>query len=56
MEMSDQDAAMAAISGVNGQDLNGRTLNVNEARPRTDRGGGGGGGGRGGRDKSRRSW
>ena len=56
VEMSDQDAAMAAISGVNGQDLNGRTLNVNEARPRTDRGGGGGGGGRGGRDKSRRSW
>ncbi len=59
VEMSDQDAATAAISGVNGQDLNGRTLNVNEARPRTERGGGGdrgGGGGRGGRDNSRRSW
>jgi RNA recognition motif-containing protein len=59
VEMSDQEAATAAISGVNGQDLNGRTLNVNEARPRTDRGGGGGGGGRGGRgggDNRGRSW
>ena len=45
VEMSSQEAATAAISGLNGQDLNGRTLNVNEARPRTDRGGGGGGGG-----------
>ncbi len=59
VEMSDQEAAMAAISGLNGQDLNSRTLNVNEARPRTDRGGGGGGGGRGGRgggDNRGRSW
>ena len=50
VEMSDQEAATAAISGVNGTDLNGRTLNVNEARPRTEGGGGrgGGGGGRGG--------
>ena len=47
VEMPDQAAATAAIAGVNGTDLNGRTLNINEARPRTE-GGGGGGGGRGG--------
>jgi RNA recognition motif-containing protein len=48
VEMSNQEAATAAIGGLNGQELNGRTLNVNEARPRTERGGGGGrGGGRG---------
>jgi len=50
VEMSSKDEAMAAIAGLNGQELNGRTLNVNEARPRPDRGSGGGGrGGRGGR-------
>ncbi len=48
VEMSGKDQAMAAISGLNGQDLNGRALNVNEAKPRTDSGGGNrGGGGRG---------
>lgn len=50
VEMSGKDEAMAAISGLNGQDLNGRALNVNEAKPRAEgggnRGGGGGGGGR----------
>jgi cold-inducible RNA-binding protein len=40
-------AARAAIEALNGQDLDGRTLNVNEARAKTDRGGGGGGGGGG---------
>jgi RNA recognition motif-containing protein len=35
----------AAISGLDGQDLDGRNLTVNEARPREERGGGGGGGG-----------
>jgi cold-inducible RNA-binding protein len=39
------DAARAAIDGLNGQDLDGRTLNVNEARAKTERSGGGGGGG-----------
>lgn len=39
----------AAISAMNGKDLGGRTLTVNEARPREDRGGGGYGGGGGGR-------
>lgn len=42
VEMSDNAAAQAAIRGVNGMELGGRTLNVNEARPRTE-------GGRGGR-------
>ena len=36
----------AAIEATNGKELGGRTLTVNEARPRTDRGGGRGGGGR----------
>jgi RNA recognition motif-containing protein len=46
------DGAEAAIAGMNGAQLSGRTLTVNEARPREERprtgGGGGGGGGRGG--------
>ena len=53
VEMGDDAEASAAIDGTNGTDLGGRTLNVNEARPREerpsgDRGGfnrGGGGGG-----------
>jgi len=41
--------AQAAIAALNGKDLKGRPLTVNEARPRTEnRGGGGGGGGGGG--------
>ena len=36
--------ADAAIEATNGKELNGRTLTVNEARPRTERSGGGGGG------------
>ena len=38
VEMSSQDEATAAISGLNGQDLNGRELNVNEAKPRPQSG------------------
>ncbi len=38
-------AARAAIDGLHGKELDGRTLTVNEARAKTDRGGGGGGGG-----------
>ncbi|UCG61508.1 MAG: RNA-binding protein [Candidatus Zixiibacteriota bacterium] len=53
VEMASQDAATAAISGLNGQELNGRALNVNEARPRTERGGGRGGRGGGGRGGGR---
>lgn len=58
VEMSDKDAAANAINGLNGQELNGRTLNVNEARPRADRGDRGGrGGGRGGDGgQRRRNW
>jgi cold-inducible RNA-binding protein len=37
----------AAIDATNGKEFGGRTLTVNEARPRTERSGGGGGGGRG---------
>ena len=50
VEMSNDDEAKAAMENLNDKDLQGRTLKVNEARPRTDRprGGGGGGGGRGG--------
>ena len=47
--MADDAAAKAAIQAVNGSELEGRTLNVNEARPRPERGAGGGGGGGGGR-------
>ncbi len=56
VEMPDQTAAQAAISGLNGKDLNGRNLNVNEARPKADRdrGGFGGGGRRGGGGGGRR--
>ena len=39
-----EDGAEQAIEAMNGKDLGGRTLNVNEARPREDRRGGGGGG------------
>ena len=37
VEMSDASEAKAAIEGLNGKDLDGRNLNVNEARPKTDR-------------------
>jgi len=57
VEMSDDNAATAAINGLNGKELNERTLNVNQARPRNDRGGGGGrGGGRGGGGGRGRNW
>jgi RNA recognition motif-containing protein len=47
IEMSDQQGAQTAISQLNGTDLHGRTLNVNEARPKPAGGGNGGfGGGR----------
>jgi len=48
VEMSSGDQAEAAIAALNGHEVQGRPLTVNEARPREDRGGGGGGGGRGG--------
>jgi RNA recognition motif-containing protein len=49
IEMPSKEEGKAAIENLNGKDLKGRTLNVNEARPRTDRSGRRGfGGGRGG--------
>ncbi|HEY7914279.1 MAG TPA: RNA-binding protein [Blastocatellia bacterium] len=44
----EQEAGNKAIERFNGHELNGRAINVNEARPRPERGGFGGGGGRGG--------
>ncbi|WP_423822605.1 RNA-binding protein [Salinisphaera sp. SPP-AMP-43] len=44
VEMPDDNAAKEAIEGMNDKDLQGRTLRVNEARPRENRSGGGGGG------------
>ena len=43
VEMSTKEEGAAAIQQFNGKDLGGRALNVNEAKPREDRGGGGGG-------------
>ena len=50
VEMSSDQEARAAISALNGREVEGRNLTVNEARPKEEggRGGGGGGGGRGG--------
>lgn len=65
VEMSSDDEAQAAIDNLDGKDLGGRALKVNEARPmapRTGGGGGGGGGfrggrgGGGGRDRDRGGW
>ena len=50
VEMSSEDEAQAAIAGMNGKEMGGRALTVNEAKPKEPRSGGfgGGGGGRGG--------
>ena len=60
VEMGQQAEAQAAIDALNGKDMKGRALTVNEARPRTDRpaGGGrsGGRGGRGGGGPREQSW
>src|SRR3954467_1246967 len=45
VEMGSDAEAQAAIAAMNGKESDGRSLTVNEARPREDRGGGGGGGG-----------
>ena len=44
VEMSNDEEAKAAMSALDGKDVDGRALKVNESRPKTDRGGGGGGG------------
>ena len=59
VEMANSAEAATAINALNGTELNGRAMNVNEARPKAAAGGGGGGnrggggGGRGGRGGSR---
>jgi RNA recognition motif-containing protein len=53
VEMSSKEDADKAIAELNGKEVDGRSLTVNEAKPREDRGGrGGNGGGRGGRGGS----
>ena len=49
VEMSDHNEALTAIANLNGKELLGRQMNVNEARPRPNRSGPGGRGGRGGK-------
>ena len=54
VEMGTGQEGQAAISALNGKDIDGRPLVVNEARPKEDKGGGGRGGfGGGGRDRDR---
>ena len=57
VEMNNDSEGLNAIAGLNGRDMDGRALNVNEARPKENRGGGGGGyrggGGGGGRQNNR---
>ncbi|MDT8303708.1 MAG: hypothetical protein RQ760_19660, partial [Sedimentisphaerales bacterium] len=38
VEMAERDSAVAAISDLNGKEVNGRTLRVNEAKPKNDNG------------------
>lgn len=57
VEMSTDQEAQEAINALNGKDLGGRPLTVNEARPREERGGGGyGGGSRGGGGGRSHGW
>jgi len=57
VEMASNEDGEKAITALNGSQVGGRTINVNEARPKTERGGGGGGGfgggGGGGRGRDR---
>src|SRR5579864_202102 len=52
VEMASNEDGDKAITALNGSSVGGRTINVNEARPKTERSGGGGGGG--GRDRGDR--
>jgi cold-inducible RNA-binding protein len=51
VEMSNDGEGEKAIAALNGTDLDGRAINVNEARPKAERSGGGGGGGGFGRKR-----
>ena len=54
VEMTDDGQATQAMAALNGKDVDGRALNVNEARPKTDRGFGGGS--RGGGQQRNNRW
>ena len=54
VEMASDEDGEKAITALNGSQIGGRTINVNEARPKAERGGGGGGFGGGGRDRGDR--
>ena len=54
VEMSENAEADRAIAGLNGKELDGRALNINEARPKEDRGGGGFRGNGGGQRQNKR--
>ena len=56
VEMSSDDEAERAIAALNGRELDGRALNINEARPKEDRGGGGGFRGNGGGQRQNKRW
>ena len=56
VEMPDGEQAKAAIEKVNLTEIDGRSITVNEARPKRDRPRGGGGGGRGGRGGGGGRW
>ncbi len=58
VEMSDNGQAQSAIKALNLYEIRGRSITVNEARPKAERGGGGFGGGYGGRGggRGRRDW
>ncbi len=57
VEMPNNDEAKKAIESLHGTDMKGRSMDVNEAKPRPERSfGGGRGGGRGGRGGGRRSY
>ncbi len=51
VELADDNAAREAIGALDGKEFGSRQIKVNEAKPRTDRGGGGGGGGGGQRQR-----
>ena len=56
VEMSTDDESKAAIAALNGTQMGGRTLTVNEAKPREERPRGGGGGYGGGREEKRNDY
>ena len=56
VEMSDRDEGMKAIQELDAKEVGGRTIKVNEAKPKKSQGGGGGGGGGRGRDNRGSRW